>query len=792
MSETEGTTDPAETTEPESPEESAPDVDQEYRDLPQQLKDAINDAFTSLQAREAYDRRIEVLTDRMHRFYDDGIQHVYPNYGAGTYQIGTPGAVVNVGNDQLTCPDYIGAYNIFYPIGRSLDAVLTQNPPGIDFRPDDPSRPEDMEAAETAEGYRHYFDQANDVKIIQQKISRMFRLSGRTVVEVETVEDEQRWGLNDQHEPRKMETACVYGTLESKVPILSQGLEGCSYCFLYSDPDALMAKEDYDWIADKITGGQGGLGENEWERYARVGVQQARKGYFLTGNSGSHITTKIKGYLRPAVFRKYKDLYSPDMVKEDDFADKPQFAPDGEATVGDVLKRIFPDGCKAIYIGQNFACAVNASMDDHLTVSFPKERDGMSGGALMRDVVVIQDCVNDYKNAERTYYEKGWPSIWINADDTEFDSIVDQRSEPGAIRQKKKQNNSPMADEFYKEPDMQLPNSFVNEIQNLVGPFVQFVSGALPALQGESSEDNPTASGKAMDRSQAMGMLGMPWANMQRTFARMYYQAALLAAKNPDHSKEIVVPGDGSTNETLRLENLTKGKFMAHPDTDSSFPESTAAKRANLQQIVTMLGANPTMAQVFWQSPDNWEEALELMGFPELELIPAEAYKKQIREFELLLRETPVPPDPQMVQQMKIAHAASAVQAQLAGQPVPPFMPPPPTSSIPVGKYDYHQWEFAKCQEWLSSEACWRAQAEGNTEGILNITLHADAHQQAMQQAAMAQAAQQQMLKPPGESINFKDEDASGKAAMNAQAGIKTAPEATTQVNKNASAPSSL
>ena len=191
------------------------------QDLPQCLKLAFADAFQTLQAREAYDRRIEVLTDRMHRFYDDGIQHVYPNYSAGTYQIGTPGAVVQVGNDSITCPDYIGAYNIFWPIGRSLDAVLTQNPPGIDFRPDDPSRSEDMEAKETAEGYRHYFDQANDVKEIQQQISRMFRLSGRCVVEVCTETDEEKWGLNDQGEPRQMEVAKVYEKAGAKVVDLS-------------------------------------------------------------------------------------------------------------------------------------------------------------------------------------------------------------------------------------------------------------------------------------------------------------------------------------------------------------------------------------------------------------------------------------------------------------------------------------------------------------------------------------------------------------------------------------------
>lgn len=749
--------------------------------LPRCLVDCISDAFRTLQEREAYDRRIEVLTDRLHRFYDDGIQHVYPNYGSGTYQIGSPGATVSVGNDQITCPDYIGAYNIFWPIGRSLDAVLTQNPPGIDFIPDDPSRPEDMEAAETAEGYRHYFDQANDVKKIQQQISRMFRLSGRTVIEVDTVEDEQKWGLGESGGPRKMETAWVGGTLESKLSILAKDLSGCTYVFLYCDLDVLLAKDEYDWISDSISGGQIGMGESEWERFARVGVKQARKGYFLTGNSGAHITTKIKGYLRPSVFGKYKDLYQPE-VDEDS-----AFKPDGKTTNGDKLKELFPDGCRAIYIGQNYACAENMCMDDRITVGFPKERDGMSGGALMRDMVVIQDVVNDYKNAERSYYEKGWPSLWIDADEVEYDTIVDQRSEPAAIRQlKKTAPGEALATRFYREPDMQLPESFVNEIQNMVGPFAQFVSGALPALQGENDPDNKTASGKAMDRSQAMGMLGMPWANQQRMFANMYYQAALLAAANPDHSEEIVVPGDSSTNSTLRLEKLTKGKFMAHPDTDSSFPESTAAKRANLSDMLKMMNGSPQLAQTFLSSPDNWEEMLKLEGFPELVLTPAEAYKKQVREFELLLRESPIPPDPEMVQAAMVQHAAIAVQAQTMGQPAPPFIPPPPTSSIPVGKYDYHQWELAKCQEWLSSEACWRAQAEGNTAGIQNVTLHADAHQAALQAQQQAAAAAQQQMKPPTESINFKDESPAAQQQMNKQAGIITAPEANTQVNKTA------
>src|SRR5260370_3398811 len=348
-------------------------------------------------------------------------------------------------------------------------------------------------------------------------------------------------------------------------------------------------------------------------------------------------------------------------------------------------------------------------MDDHITIGFPKERDGMTGGALMRDMVVIQDVVNDYKNAERSFYEKGWPSLWIDAEDTDYETILAQSSEPCAIRQKKRRDPStPLEGDFDREPDMQLPESFVQEIANMVGPFAQFVSGALPALQGEETPGDKTASGKAMDRSSAMGMLGMPWANMQRIFASMYYQAALLAAANPDHSKEIVVPGEGGTNAVLRLENLTKGNFGAYPDLDSSFPESTAAKRANLQAMVPIIASNPVIAQEFFASPDNWEEMLDLMGITGMQLNPAEAYKKQTREFELLLRESPVP-DEQGLLQAQTMHPTAAVVAATQGAPPPPA--PDPTqfmkSSIPIQPEDFHIWEYAKCQERLSSDACW-------------------------------------------------------------------------------------
>jgi hypothetical protein len=728
----------------DSPDVSAPsdhqnDYGEKNRDLPDQLKTILKAVISECQKRDLYDRRIEVLKDRLHRFYSDGIQHVYPNYGTGVYQIGTAGGYVDVGNKHVQCPNYMDDYNIFFPYQRSLEAVLTQSPPAIEADPDDPSQAEDIEAAQVGEGYRKKFDQANDIKDLQKKIARMFCLSGRTVAWTFTMADEQKWGTNEQGEPRQMETARVFGILESKVPIFAKCLEDCPFVFLFDDPDVWNAKKEYEHIKDKIEGGQGSPGESDWERWARLGVRQARKSYFLSGTSLQFVTTRLNAFLRPSSF----ECDDCDAVYEGDDATENE---DGEAqTVRDKFKELFPTGAHVVFVGDNYAESWEESVDDAIDIAFPRQGDGMTGRAMMENMVVIQDSYNDKKNAEREAYEKGWPCTWVSGKAVDYDAILNQRSEPYAYHEiKELRAGEKVQDVVYREPEMVLSATFIQSMAEDRGPLPQFIVGALPALTGEVAPGDHTASKTAMDRSQAMGMLGMAASAMGGMFAGIYYHAALLATKNPDHAKGIVVTGQGGTAK-YQIEKLTKGNFHFHL-TDSNFPDSVAARRANLQNIVATAAASPLGATIF-ESPDNWEKYLELNGHGDLTLVPAMAYEKQTAEIEILLRESPVMPAPEEIQQAQIAHAAQAVQGAAQGLPAPPFMPPQPTSSVSIGKFDYDKWEFAKCQEFLSSDDCRREKAQGNDAGVANVELHAAAHQQKMMMEMMQQAA---MAPPPG------------------------------------------
>jgi hypothetical protein len=727
------------------PDADPPSFGEKNRHLPDQLKDVLTAIVKEFQNEELYDRRIEDLTDRALRFYDDGVQHFYPNYATGVYQIGEAGGSVNIGNGSQDCSEYLGAYNIFRARRRTIDAVLTQNPPGIDFQPDK-QRSEDIEASETAEGYWELFKQKNDTADLQQSITRFFEFSGRVVAWTFAKQDQQKWGVNDQGEPATMETAESFGTLESTTPILCRRQEDAIYCFVYRDVHILRAKKENPWLkrgaAWSIAGGEGGPGESEWKRYARLGVRQARKGAAVLNTTLGHIITEQHCFLRPDSFEgdRCDGIYTGpngwDEAEEQPIME-PALDDQGQPqTIRDFLLTMFPEGVHLKYLGKELSEATPESMDDCVDIVMSEKRDSLTGGALMEPMKIIQDAYNDACNSEREEYEKGWPMTHFKGDGEDYDAITQQQSRPAQFNLIKSPiggPDQPLENSFYREPDMSVPESFVSYKESLRGPTSQDITGASPALEGVAGPHDETASQRAMDKTQSIGILGPTWSSVQRVFAGIAKKAALLAAKNPDHGKEITVATGDKQSVTIRLEKLTRGSFHCNPDRDSTFPDSTGAQRANLDATLPLIMPTPIGMELL-NSPDNWDEILRVKGMNDFTLTPALAFRKQTREIDLLLKEGPED-NSQAIQQYNVQHAQMAIQAQTAGLPMPPYAPPPPQRpSIMPEQEDYHQWEYKRCQEYLSSEDCYREiisggeDGKGNPEGVQNVRLHAQVH----------------------------------------------------------------
>ncbi len=728
MAPTPGTLDPAEI--PQSPSEAPPEspYGPDNRDLPEQLVDVLRSTIVEFQGQGKYLRRREVRRDWKLRLYQEGFQHLQWKDGTGYSQLIGGGTVTNSSGGSMQCPTYMDAYNIFLRFFLIVQAVLTQTLPSVRWQPIDPSNPDDIDKNKEAQNYARLFDRFNDVKDILGQIVRMLGMSGRTVSWTRTEEDSQRFGFEaDGVTPKRFQRTTIHGTLETKVPVTCREFDKtCLHVFIFHDYDIKFAKSKYPWVADQLKTGVAALGETQYERFARLGVLNGSRGQSQVGDALSYIESGGDFFLRPAAFTGPR--YDAEM--------------EGGGTIKEALLQLFPQGCRAVFEGDVYCASYAESMDDHLDMQWPYQGDGMSRQAFMEVMVIVQDNFNDLCNWIREKVDTGAGETFANGTQDEIDAITSQRAAPNAIRAAKsfKETGEPLANGFYKTPDPEIPATLFKLLEFMRGDLPEFLLAALPSIQGGEMSDNGTASGYAMATANAKGQLGIIWSRMQRMFARIRYQSALAAAQ--DEASSGTVNTLSPTGETIavNLDALKKGNFGCYPDEDSGFPETTAQKRLILKDWVQMAGESPMAAELF-DNVDNIEQMKELNGFADMTFIPAEARTKQLHEIEKLLRETPIPPDPAMLQQAQTAHAAEAFAAQDAGGQAPPFTPPSPRSSVPVGKYDYHQYEFQTGRQWLSSKARRDEEEKGNTAGIDNVTLHLDEHDAYIQQAAMAQAA---------------------------------------------------
>lgn len=693
---------------------------------------------------EKYARRSEVIDARRQRFYRRGDQYIVwntTNYLFGPWPGGAGGGGDGSGNSPgQDSPRYTDVYDIFWPYLRILISVGTQTPPGVNFEPDDPTKDPDIASSRAAEKYRHFVDRVNERKNLQSDILSKFGTDGRTVLYTRAVADAQKYGLDKDNQPNVYPKMEAFGVLESKVvPITAKSQDDLICIFLSDEPEINMAKKTYPKHASEIKEGQSGVGESAYERNARIGTLQGTKLLQQAGDAYAHLTTRHRVFLRPAAF---------------------EHAPD---TVRDQLKAKYPKGCKVWISGDAYCRSIEKAFDDQLKVGFPAPGDGMNRSSMMRGMVPVQDAFNDYKNLEKEYADWGIPTIYRLTEVGDIEALREQTAEPGnQVSVELPAGINSLADCFFVEPAPTCPIEILQAYQDLRGALAEFIVGAPPALFGGSDEHNETKGGIAMLRDQAMGQFSMAWGALQEMFAAGYKHAVLAISDSMQEESKLnlQIPGRRGKKVIVSISGaeLTKGNFHAFPDTDSSFPETSGAKRQVIQMLWTQAAADPMAAQTLGlMEPDNLELTREVMGITDWTIPGANSRDKQMGEIDQLLEQQPATPSPQAIiefgKQQALIAAAKQKLDPMAPPPPPPEMVPMPMpvpgksgpdgkplmtmmpvpramlkSTVPVNKYDFHEFEYQTIKDWLS-EPDGIAARKQNPLGVLNVELHGDGHE---------------------------------------------------------------
>lgn len=709
---------------PAEPIEQAPATEELQPEAPQasedpaagneELQECIKALVKHFIGLDKWVERQEVIDARLQRFYWRDVQYIFWKSDAVGFTHAVGGVSVDTSEGGITIPRYTDVYNIYTPYGESLISVLIQNVPGVNWQPVDMSEGRDLTAAQAAEKYQQKLDQDVNRKELQAAAARLMYTDGRTTFLTEQM-------------PDGSQRITAHGVLETKpVPIMAKSREELIAYFISDELDVYKAKDEYSEFRDKVRENSGSpLGESPYRRIARLGVLQGTKAVMQAGDAFSHMITRHRVFLRPSCFEK---------------AD-PKF--------WEELKTSYSEGIFVTFCGDAYCGSKNASMDSHIVIDFPSPGDGMNRSSMGKRVVPLQDTFNDELNLWHEAHDFCVPTLFMYTETGDIDAIREQISEPGNIVpfSALPPGATSAAEAFYAAVLEGIPPTLPQLIQFIQGPLSQFISGAFPALFGGDTKDNDTAKGIAIQRDQAMGRLGIPWGAIQRLFAGAYTQAVELAKSSPmskfNYSSKD--RGGNAINEEVSMDDLRGGSARCYADVDVSFPESNTSKRQTFQLLMAAAERNPLLAETIAQ-PDNQEFAHEILGLPDLVVPAALARNKQFTEIDELLKEEPIPPSMEEIQQAAIANPqllqamatweqqAMAIKAQtlpgfvpgIPPMPIPPEMYRPSIDIDPI--FDFHQYEAQTVKDWLSSPQ--RREIERtNPKGVMNVRLHGLRHQ---------------------------------------------------------------
>jgi hypothetical protein len=702
--------------------EAKPDDEKGEADLeenfPPEVIDGLRKMTTAVGTRQLVLRRNQVKEAWKQRLMYRGFQRLVDG-GSKGWSIGGEGGLVADGLGDDSDTEFRNNENIFFAYGQIITAALTGARPTCRFTANNLAQADDLNAAENAEAARQFVERNNPINDINSEGVRYLYTDG------------VYYYATSWNEETEQEDIEVFGALEVERSMTAKNLKDSPFLQLSQEKDKTIWKEKFPEVAKKITGGNSGTSQNQFDRIARISANSGMGSTMVTGDSFAHLVTGQVTWLRPSFYHEA-----------------------GPQETQDKLRQLFPRGVKVTFVGNTFCEAVEESMDERVKEVFAFPGDGANRPSIGNPLVEVQLRLNDLLDILYETFDHGIPWRWVSSE-IDLNAIADQQNSPGMTGQVKVSTGRPLSDYFFVETQLDVPASMITQIKSLENEVAQLMVGAFPALFGGTDLGANAAVGTTtIQRDQALGRLGQIYRYIKSGYAGCIEQAVLLAAEYRSGNISTELPGNamtGSISLEVDFDALNKGGFKAHTDSDENFPEQWATKKNTFMAILMAAEKNPGgFAADMLKDPSNKSYAKYVIGLPDI-LLPEEVSRnKQLTEIGLLLKGSPLP-NPELQQLVQTIQ-----QTQAQGQPIDQFEQqakalPKQVSSVPIDKpYDNHNVEFQEVTDWVNSKEGQKQKLK-NPSGFQNVEMHGMEHQAYIKQLASENAAPP----VPKESINL-------------------------------------
>lgn len=486
--------------------------------------------------------------------------------------------------------------------------------------------------------------------------------------------------------PKARQCMEVYGGLYIKVANYAKKQADTPYLGFSYETNFAFARDRYPDIRDKIGPGMGTGGSEPYARWGRTNLQ-------YQGTYPLDSVTCRNYWIRPAGFEILED-------KEE----------------AKQLKKLFPNGCKVVFIEQEFAEACDESLDDHWTLTYNPMADYLTHDPIGLLLTSVQEITNDIVSLTLQTIEHGIPQTFADPQVLNFKAYSQMETVPGGIYPATPKSGKSVKEGFYEVKTSALSGEvlpFFQQVQQLG----QLVSGALPSLfGGQMAGGSGTASEYSMSRAQALQRLQGTWKMFTAWWEEINGKTIPAYIKTVQEDQRFVEKTDdgGFINVMIRKAELEGKIGNIEIEANENLPLTWNQRRDVIKEL--MSGQNPEFLAML-MVPENLPLIYEALGVDDFYVPGEDDRNKQYDEIKQLLNSEPLiePPGPEQMMQAEI-DMTEPMPVELPSVDVDPIM-------------DNHAIEFEVCRKWAISEAGQQAKVD-NPNGYKNVLLHAMQHQQ--------------------------------------------------------------
>ncbi len=617
--------------------------------LVQEITDLVRNCAT---ADLAY-RRFHVLETWEQRLFDRGRQYLEGS-NQGGWIVGSGGFGSDGSKNGIAMLDEAGIYatNIYSSQGDIATGALNRGKVKVSFQPRRSKDPKDVAAADAAESYKWIWEKNNPE--MQSRFTALGWTESRGVTWTKTIVD-RRFGLDENGQPQKAEITSSHGVLESRLPMMMDTLENCGYVHLFEEIDYGVARAQYPWMGKKIKPSWGAFSEDEFERLARISVRMGVIGRLIGVNQLRDVTMGYS-WFRPG-------MYFSDVVSE---------------RTKQFLLENFPTGFFVIYAGGELCCCWEESMDDHLALGMFSRGYGQNRRALGTSDLPIQKRINKWADLWDAFVRTAIPITVLDTQVFNAEAIAELEASPKRFLPAQPNDGQTLQQAVGQTPAPQPIPGMAEMFQWYVGPLIQSIDGATPALFGGGEGQDNTVGATQIRLNQALERYGPAWQMTNKVIAKCNWQAAKLCGKHHDAEIQDSVPGKGDV--LVSPNALSNGEFHCEAETTNSIPESGAQREAKLLSILDMAAQNTEVASII-ATPSNAREIVKGLHLEDVITVDeAEAEDGALEDIDLLLSQEPkINPDYVQLQMQitELSTTAQSAKAQAAqGLQAGEFPPP--------------------------------------------------------------------------------------------------------------------